>query len=150
LKLATDARVLNALANHSDVLPYIGSKGEKVSFDQRFEPEWVTRTLFFHDDKETVGMLFDWTMPDIWELHFCALPEARGGDAVAFAIESLAEMLVNRGNSCVWGQVPLWNMRARKMVGKIGGVSRGFGIHPLSGEVEIFSARRDEWTPPPA
>jgi len=145
-EIASDARVLNQLANHPDVLPFIGPSLDEVAFDARFTAEWITRTKFFHNVEETVGMLFDWTMPGAWELHMLATPEARGGDALEFAIEIIAHMFAS-GVETIWGQTPIWNERARKMHSKVGGISRGFGTHPAMGEVEIFATRHDEWEP---
>lgn len=151
VKLATDARVLNTLANHPDILPYVAPKGtESIDFDVCFEPDRIDRIRFFHNEAESIGMFFDWSAPDIWELHMLAMPEARGGDALAFASEVITEMFFNRGAREIWGKTPRWNERARAMHRKVGGISRGLGIDPVFGEVEYFSTPRGEWKAPKA
>lgn len=144
--LATDARVLNTLANHPRIRPVIGPLNDQLAFDQRFEPNWVTRTRFFHNEAETIGMLFDWTKPRVWELHTMATPEARGGEAFQFAIDVIAEMFATEADE-IWGQTPVANEIARAMHRKIGGISHGFGIHPAIGPVEIFVTPRADWKP---
>lgn len=141
---ASDSRVANTLANHPKVLPYVAPKGtESLDLTPLFEGVRKERIRFFHNEEETIGMLFDWSSPNIWELHMMALPEARGGDALAFADAVILDMLFNRGAREIWGKTPTWNERARAMHRKVG-TSRGTAIDPVWGEVEYFSTTRDE------
>lgn len=107
---------------------------------------------FFHngshdDDVEgtTVAMLFEWSSPNVFEFHTMSLPTARGGDALKFAQDCVAEMYLNRGAREIWGQTPIGNVRARHWNKKLGGIPRGTKHHWMFGECELFATTRDEW-----
>lgn len=147
--LATDARVLNSLANNPSILPYIAPEGtESLDFSVcHFNGDRTDRIRFYHNAEETIGMLFKWTSPDVWELHMLATPECRGSTAYPFAVSVITDMFEQHGAETIWGYTPKWNERARAMHSKVGGISKGFGVHPVFGDVELFSTPRDQWKP---
>jgi hypothetical protein len=153
-KLAKDARILDMLANDPTILPHIAPEGtESLSFRSLFEPDRLGRTRFYHNGSSdadmgaTIGMLFDWTSPEVWALHMLAKPEARGGYALRFAATVIADMFEHRAKE-IWGETPVKNERARAMHRKVGGISRGFGVNPIMGPVEYFSTPKADWRSP--
>lgn len=153
-KLAKDARILDMLANDPAILPYIAPAGtESLSFGVCFEPERIERTRFYHNGSSdadmgaTIGMFFEWTSPEVWALHMLAKPEARGGYALQFAATVMADMFEHSAKE-IWGETPVKNERARAMHRKVGGISQGFGINPIMGPVEYFSALKADWRSP--
>src|SRR5450759_225824 len=148
--IAKDARVLTMLGNHPDIKPYLIRDTEfgpdaLLNYEPLFEPKHVDRVRFYHNDEESIGMLFIWSSPNVWEMHMLALPEARGGMALEFATAAGTDMYNNQGAKELWGQTAVWNERARKMHLKVGGISRGFDINPLVGKVELFATSKSEW-----
>ena len=147
------------LANHPSIKPYLvegtdADTDEPLIYDRFFEDGFKCRVRFYHngetdeDLSTTIGMLFDWTSPDIWSLHMLAKPVARGGDALAFASEAIRKMFFVQGAREIWGTTPIHNERARAMHRKVGGIPRGFMTDPYLGEVELFATPRDEWIAP--
>lgn len=142
--LATDARVLNALTNHPDVKPHLTDDPDaELVQDALFTPECADRIRFFHSDDETVGALFNWTSPNVWEMHMQSLKPSRGLKTWHFMNAAIDEMFVNQGAKELWGQTKVSNEHARNMHGAIA-VSQGIQMSPL-GPVELFVLTKAEW-----
>ena len=144
------------LANHPAIQPFIvpqsfDPESESLEFDHNFLPENAWRFHYYHngenddDENASIAMLFQWSSPDVWEIHMLAKPDARGGEALVFAKQTVADMFTKQNAKELWGQTPIWNERARAMHRKVGGIPRGFGHHPMFGEVELFATSRTEW-----
>lgn len=154
---AQDARVVNLLANDPDILPFVVPQGTNLEettleFDHCFEPERAWRFRYFHngendgDTTATIVMMFQWSSPDVWEMHMLAKPEARGGPALAFAKQTVAEMFNNQGAKELWGQTPVWNKPAVVMHHKVGGIPRGTGYNDMfKCDMQLFATSKSEW-----
>lgn len=93
----------------------------------------------------SIAMLFEWSAPDVWEMHTMSRSTARGGEAFKFADECVRHMFEDEGAAAIWGQTPIANERARKFNRKLGAIPRGFREHYNFGPCELFRTSRREW-----
>ena len=148
---AKTARVINALANQPEIFPFVSADPSQFPLDFTECVERSEHYIFFHngssddDLSATIAMMFEWSGPDMYEMHTMSRSCARGGDAFKFAKACIEEMFFNRGAVEIWGQTPAANERARAFNQKLGAIPRGFGEHYLFGPVEFFRTARAEY-----
>ena len=145
---AADAAVHNLIANHSDVSAKLWSimpsatVGE-LDFSKCFQSN--DKYILLHNEEQTAAMIFDWTKDNMWDTHSLFLPEVRGRDAIRFARLMGSYMFEKENAEILWGYGLIADKAARWFFRQIGGHSKGFGNHPIYGEVEYFEQTRAQW-----
>jgi hypothetical protein len=95
-----DAALLNDIVNHPDIRPYVG--GDLSVY--------LDLSHLIADDKNYAllgphgGFFLTWTAPGTYEIHTFILPEGRGPQARALAMEAMSYM-VTEGANHLWTRV---------------------------------------------
>lgn len=93
-----DAALVNAFANHPQIRPFIGGKGDLDLSCVTYDPHVA---LF----GEHGGFCLTWSAPDCYEIHTLIAPEGRGAWAEDFARRSFAYMTLVRDARHLWTRV---------------------------------------------
>lgn len=143
--------VLDRLANHPDVHPFVSIGNQPIDHAPCFEPEHAALCRLYHngiDDDDplaSIAVSFGWSSPNVWEMHVMVLKSARGKEALEFTLKCIADMFYQQGAKEIWGRPKVSNKVVRYFVRKVGAISRGFTRDPMFGEVELFATSKAEW-----
>lgn len=148
-----DATVHNRIANHPAILPHFTMADpfnpSRVDFSECAErPDHY---VLLHngrgegDLRADAAMLFDWSAPDVWEMHTMFLPSCRGRRALDTAQDFGRIMFEEVGAFRLWGQTPVNNRAARWFNRQLGGRSAGSTFHHVFGLSELFVCDRADW-----
>lgn len=140
----TNAAIVNALANHPDILPAFDLSGVGALDFGPCVASDDYRILSFGPN--CVGF-FEWSAPGVWECHTMFHPDVRGAQAIDAARQMCAWMFAE-GASMLWGQTPTIMRPARWFNRKVGFKSAGIGFHHVCGEVERFVLRNTDGSAP--
>lgn len=138
---ASDAVLLNRIANHPAVRPYFDLGGAGVLDFSACVSSPDYRILTNGRD---AAAIFEWSAPAVWEGHTLFLPSCRGRRAVETGKAFCAWMFAD-GASMLWGQTPSILRHVRWFNRRVGFEPAGIGLHPVSGEVERFVMRKPGW-----
>lgn len=141
IRRETDADLINAIANHPDVLPYFDlSQSGALDFS-----ECLTRPedyVILSNGIDAVG-IFEWSAPGVWQGHTMFHPDCRGKRAIA-AGKAICAAMFEHGADMLWGQTPYYYRHVRWFNRQIGFAPAGIGFHHVSGEVEYFVMRKPD------
>lgn len=139
IRRETNARLVNAIANHPAVLPYFDiAKTGALDFSELFERP--AEYAVVSNGVDAVG-LFEWSAPGVWQGHTMFLPSCRGQRAITDGRAICRWALDNLGGM-IWGQTPLLLRHVRWFNRQLGFERAGIGFHHVSGEVEFFVMRK--------
>jgi hypothetical protein len=112
LKRDFDARRINPIINHPDVLPWISQPGDDV-LDLSAVVADFRNVLLMTDSG---GLLFIQLEPGTYEVHTSFLPAIRGAPGVAIAKQALRHMFVSTDAMGIVTKVPAHNRGALGLV----------------------------------
>lgn len=129
-----DADLINGIANSPGVPELLGAE----SFD--FSEALKLDSNIFLTTAGAVAIC-EWSAPRVYQCHLIFAPSCRGRKALSAAGEMRDFMFDNHADM-LWGQPPLANVPARKLIRLLGFEHSGYGENPLVGKVEYFSCHR--------
>jgi hypothetical protein len=116
IRRETDARHLNAVANHPAVLPFVSLPGQDAIDLAPVVADRRNIALAC----EGGGFVCVWQEPGIYEVHSLFLPEARGVGARAAAREAIHGMFLQGDAMELLTKVPVGNVRAEALARRCG------------------------------
>jgi hypothetical protein len=94
------AERLNALVNHPDIRPTCGGDGKSEIDLSAFVADRKNHAVLWDHG----AYLFQWSAPQIYEVHIMVLPEGRGRQAYRKAAQGIA-YIVSIGGERIWARV---------------------------------------------
>lgn len=111
-----DAEVVNAIANHPSVLPWVTVPGmDTVDVAPLLSDPANVAVM-----TETGGFVFNILAPGEYEAHSLFLPEGRGRHAMESAREALHYMFSVIGGETVWARCPVNNRAVMAFTRRLG------------------------------
>ena len=111
----TDVALLNRVANHPSVRPYLGLGAEPM------DTQWILDmpgTVALMSD--VGGFIFLQHAPGLYSVHSLFLPEGRGGKAVKAAMDAVKWLFENRDARAITTEVPTNNPAAKWLALRVG------------------------------
>lgn len=144
LERATDAKFINAVANHPAVKPYmLLRRGENMDYSGIVsDPRNVVLT------GEYGGMAFHNLLPGLFEVHTQSLPEGRGAWTLEMAHSALLYMFSKTEAVEIFTRVPYENEPAKKLTLAMGGVFEQSAEVDLDGRLigwSIYRLTMQDW-----
>lgn len=135
---ATDARLHNRIANDPLVKPLLGYNQGRTDFTPLLDhPE----AYVLLSDGKGAAAIFEWSAPDVWQVHVMVLPEYRGLAAVRAAHEMIDFMFMS-GAKMLWGMTPIAHKPALMFNRLIGAEPAGGGEDAAGVQVQFFKVER--------
>ena len=129
-----DAEMVNRIANAPGVPELLGA--EAFDFSAAIK---VPTNIFLHYQGGIA--ICEFSAPRVYQCHLIFAPDCRGRKALRSAIAMRDFMFANHADM-LWGQPPIGNAAARKLIRMAGFEPAGFGENPLVGEVEYLICRQ--------
>ncbi len=133
---ATDATLLNRIANDPAVRPFVDYRNTTSPVDLSVcFPARQTGIVVLTNDEDAAG-LFVLTADRDWQAHLMFLASCRGARAIA-AWRGMVAWLKPYAD-LIWCAVPLHNRAARWFARHVGGQHVGFDDYEAEGRVELL------------
>ena len=116
IQVQTDAKRLNAILNHAEVLPWVSMDGEAIDVSEAVARDDVVALLGTYG-----GVTFHRLQPGLWEAHTKMLPEGRGQWALA-CVQACLHFLFCRTEAVeIMTRCPQGNVAAKTLARSIHG-----------------------------
>lgn len=140
-----DATLVNAIVNTSPaIMAALHHDPAEGPWDAQPFVDCIYSVILL-DNREDAAGLFQWSAPDIWQVHTIFSHTCRGRRALETGCAMLRSIFTEWEAEMVWGHTPKDNRAAHWFNRQLGAEYVGEDVHHHVGDCLNFRVRRDEW-----